>query len=597
MSIKEFAEQFMTEVHPNAWGQCLKSERKYPGKYKEVLERTEFLEPTANVAERVYIIMNDIFSPILCNCGKVKKFDGYNNGYRGFCSMKCTRNNPGVLAKQKETVRERYGTDNVFQAKEIKEKSKSTIQSKYGVDNISQSQENKDKIKQISNDKYGVDHFFQAEEVKQKSKETIIERHGVDNISQSLKNQIEKKERFKENHGVEHHMQLQDMKDHFKNYWMDKIGRLSNLNLLEIQQKASSSIQETYLKKMEDKFVNLPSYISYIERNKETGKYIFYCDNCKTNVELYCQYVQYHTHDGYICPTCDPNPRNTSKFELEVFGFLESIYSDEIIQKDRTQIKPKELDIFLPAKNLAIECDGIYWHSELYVDKNYHLNKTNKCMDKGINLIHLFEDEWKHQKEIVKSRLKYMLGVSDKSIYARNCDIKILEANVKNSFLNEHHIQGEDKSSIKLGLFNQSELVSVMTFSTPNIAKGGTVTHQGIYELNRFCNKSGYNVPGSASKLFSYFKKNYEYDNIFTYADKRWSDGGLYRNLGMVQQKDTNPNYWYIINDIRVHRFNFRKSNLVKMEHYTIERSEREIMQLEGIPRIWDCGHHKFELK
>ncbi|MBR4316364.1 MAG: hypothetical protein IKP65_05310 [Alphaproteobacteria bacterium] len=70
--------------------------------------------------------------------------------------------------------------------------------------------------------------------------------------------------------------------------------------------------------------------------------------------------------------------------------FIKSIYPYDIIENDKTMIKPYELDIYIPEKQVAIEFDGIYWHNEENKPKNYHLMKTELCEEKGIHLIHIF---------------------------------------------------------------------------------------------------------------------------------------------------------------------------------------------------------------
>ena len=107
---------------------------------------------------------------------------------------------------------------------------------------------------------------------------------------------------------------------------------------------------------------------------------------------------------------------------------------------------------------------GDYWHSDIYRDKDYHLIKTNLVEKQGYQLIHIFEHEWINKQEIIKSKLKSLLNIDQTRIYARKCIIKEISAKEKNTFLNQFHIQGEDKSKIKLGLFYQYELVAVMTF-------------------------------------------------------------------------------------------------------------------------------------
>ena len=97
-------------------------------------------------------------------------------------------------------------------------------------------------------------------------------------------------------------------------------------------------------------------------------------------------------------------------------------------------------------------------------DKNYHLNKTLECEKQGYKLIHIFEYEWINKQEIIKAKLKALFGIEQTRIYARKCMIKEISTDIKNDFLNQFHIQGEDKSKIKLGLFFADELVAVMTF-------------------------------------------------------------------------------------------------------------------------------------
>jgi len=254
-----------------------------------------------------------------------------------------------------------------------------------------------------------------------------------------------------------------------------------------------------------------------------------------------------------------------------------------------------EIDIYIPYKKIAFEFDGLYWHSELKSNDpvNNHLQKTNLCKEKGIQLIHIFEDEWIFKKEIVKSRLKQILRINQNvvRIHARKCEIKEIEPKVKNEFLEKFHIQGKDASKIKLGAFYDNELISVMTFGKGNISKGSKAI-EGIWELNRFCSNNNYHIPGIAGKLLSHFKKNYEWKEIFSYADRRWSTGNLYYKLGFELDHITNPNYWYLKGFERIHRFNLRKT---KDEPKDIP--EWILRQKEGYLRIWDCGNLKFSTK
>ena len=178
-------------------------------------------------------------------------------------------------------------------------------------------------------------------------------------------------------------------------------------------------------------------------------------------------------------------------------------------------------------------------------------------------------------------------------IFARKCLLKEIDSITTNNFLNDNHIQGAINSSIRIGLFYNDDLVSVMTFGKLRNVLGNKIRKDGEYEMIRFCNKLNTNVIGGASKLYKYFKKKYSPLKIITFANKRYSNGNLYKILGFKLDCSTKPNYWYIIGKHRKHRFLFRKDILVK-EGYDKNKTEHQIMIERNIPRIYDCGNIKF---
>jgi len=308
-----------------------------------------------------------------------------------------------------------------------------------------------------------------------------------------------------------------------------------------------------------------------------------------------------HFKNGNRCPKCANNGK-PSNLEVEILEFIKSFYTKEIkINCTDVLSNHKELDIYIPAKKLAIEFDGLYWHSDINgKDKNYHLNKTIECLSKDIQLIHIFEDEWLYKHDIIESKLKYLLGYSKDlpKIRASKCFISEISSSDKNQFLNENHIQGEDKASIKLGLWypindEEDRLVAVMTFCKPRKALGQNKKSKYDYELSRFATDIEFHVYGAFDKLFKYFKENYEWKSIITYADRRWSKGGLYENTGFELDHVSEPNYWYCKNNNRFHRFGFRKSELKTKfpDLYNESSTEFEIMDKTGYTRIWDCGN------
>ena len=258
---------------------------------------------------------------------------------------------------------------------------------------------------------------------------------------------------------------------------------------------------------------------------------------------------------------------------------------------NRKILNKEELDIVFPTKKIAIEFNGLYWHNELFVDKNYHLNKTIKSQERGFDLIHFFEDEWLYKPDIVKSIIKNKLGLTSETIYARKCIIKEIGGQNSRDFLESNHIQGNVNSGVKIGLFYENRLVSLMTFSKGRILMGGKPNE---WELTRFCNLININVIGGASKLFKYFIQKYQPEMIVSYSDIRLFNGNLYKKLGFISKSQSKPNYWYVKGGLRYHRFNFRKSVLLK-EGYDPNKTEREIMFERKIYRIYDCGNIRWE--
>ena len=293
--------------------------------------------------------------------------------------------------------------------------------------------------------------------------------------------------------------------------------------------------------------------------------------------------LPYDHISNHGCVRCTSS---VSKPENEICDFLKS-FNLKVKTSTTSIIKPQQLDIYLPDYNIAIEFNGLYWHNELKLDKNYHLNKTNICKQNGIKLIHIFEDEWLYKQDIVKSRLLNILGLTKNKIFARKCIIKEVSSKESRLFLENNHLQGFTNSSVNVGLYYNNELISLMTFNKPRLGIG--FKHDG-YELSRFASKLDCNVIGGADKLLNYFVKNHNPKSIISYADRRWSQGDLYEKLGFELVKVNKPNYWYIVGKIRKHRFNFRKTILAKEGFDTINKTEHQIMLEREIYRIYDCG-------
>lgn len=292
-------------------------------------------------------------------------------------------------------------------------------------------------------------------------------------------------------------------------------------------------------------------------------------------------------------------PDFKSKKEIEVLEFLEKLKINTVSGYRKLGT---ELDIYLPDHKVAIEFNGLYWHSEKASGKgsNYHIDKTNMCESQGVKLIHVFEDSWNYSSEIIKSRLLNELGLVSNRLYARKCEVKEINSILKNEFLENNHLQGKDNSKVKIGLFNKGSLVSLMTFSDFRKSMGRD-REEDSYELSRFCSKINMSVIGGASKLLTYFERNYNPKKLISYADRSWTsklkDNTLYDSLGFEYIGETRPSYWYMYRyKKRIHRYVYAKHKILSNFDNTDPRlTEWENMQKIGFDRIWDCGNLKYE--
>ena len=297
--------------------------------------------------------------------------------------------------------------------------------------------------------------------------------------------------------------------------------------------------------------------------------------------------------NGCGCPKCANN--RTSKKELEIYEYMKTLLPNaNIIQNDRNTIKPYELDIYIPEKKIAIEFNGIFWHTEKYTkDKYYHYNKMLECSKIGIRLIQIYEDEYDNHKDIVLNKLRHILMCDNsKKIYARKCHIQEIDFKLAKNFLNENHIQGCVPSTVYLGCFYGDLLVGVMTFKLEN-------KNSNNWELNRFATLKTFSCVGVGGKLFKFFLNEYRPKIVKSFADRRWSikSDNLYTKLGFKLVKELKPDYEYycgIYGINRIHKFNFRKKNLIKKFNLNENMTESEMCKEIGAYKIWNCGLLKY---
>lgn len=292
-----------------------------------------------------------------------------------------------------------------------------------------------------------------------------------------------------------------------------------------------------------------------------------------------------------------------SQAERELETFLISVGITNIVSNTRKLLPSgKEIDIYLPDFNVAIEYNGVYWHHEDvdHIHKYYHYDKYHECVKLGIQLISIYSTSWMYKKEIVKRSLMAKLKLNSSYIHARKCNIKSVTGSAARVFLDAYHIQGNTTSSYKYGLYYDDILVSLMTFSKKRTGIGKQnkqlPVNEHEYELVRYASSD--HVVGGASRLLKHFIKHQYPETIFSYSDNEWSDGNLYSVLGFDMIADSKPSYWYYRpGDKKMyHRFNFSKQKL-RAQGFDDALTENIITKQHlGLLKIWDCGKKTWRL-
>lgn len=519
--------------------------------------------------------------PVCIECGADVKFvnSKYKNsdksrmssfgGWKLFCGLKCSRSSKILVERRRQTNIIKYGTQSWAQSNKAKEilskpwseekkanfkvKLIETYREKYGVDFYSQTSEYINKRNETTLDRYGVTNTFQLVD---KIKETNLMKYGETSYNKT----IEGRNKLSVNSA----MRNPDIK------YKSKINRMLN-------SISDTVLRDVLINKDKDKL------IQYLESLNLTNR--FEIAN-KLNISYsYLNNIlrQFDIRDYYL-------DSSNSHYEKEIYDWIKTFYNKEVILNDRSLINPKELDLYLPESKLAIEFNGIHFHSEISGNKDpeYHLRKTEECERHSVQLLHIFENEWLdlNKQKIWKSIIKHKLGLTNRRIFARKCTIKEISSKESRIFLDTNHLSGFAGAEIHYGIFYKDELVAVLNF-------GKSRFKTGEFEIIRFASLIDTVVVGALGKFMKLLP-----DNTITYADRRYSSilNVGYSNF-FSEVEYTVPNWFGYDRRIRElkSRFNFQIHKLKDMFNYDEKISVIDNMYNNGYDRIWDCGNLKFK--
>ncbi len=574
------------------------------GQLEYIYSKTSFLdENTASFSERLYCIYYDIREKQLCQeCNKNNRtYKSFIRGYSLLCQDKeCLtklHQSDAYLNKRREASFKKYGVAHPMQTEEVKNKIKSTCMQKYDVDNPMKDSEIREKVENTCIERYGVKTPFESEVLMEKRKNTWIENYGVDHPWKSDEIRSKVKKTCLEYYGVENPNQSEEIQEKIKETCFKKYGVDNPAQSAEVKEKLSNKKKFSFYEslfstlRLENKVKPLFTLEEYLHSNGVSQSFKFKCNKCGSEFSE-------NMDDGTIPRCLKCYPEFSSLAEQEVIEYIQILGVKNIQKHNRSLIKipnttiPLELDLYLSDYKLAIEYNGVYYHNSNNKAKEYHKLKFDLCTKAGIDLISIWEDQWKDslKQNIIKSLLSNKLNKNTTKIYARDCLVKELDSSTYKEFLLVNHLQGYAPAKIKFGLFYKENLVSIMSFSKPRFNK------KYEYEMVRFCNKVFTNVVGGASKLFTYFTRNLSPKSVVSYSLNDISSGKVYNVLNFDYVGETKPNYFYVKNKIRYSRETFQKHKLIKLlQNYNDALSEKENMLLNNYNLIYDSGNKIYE--
>lgn len=287
------------------------------------------------------------------------------------------------------------------------------------------------------------------------------------------------------------------------------------------------------------------------------------CLKCKQKYEdTFFNIQQFYHRNKTGCKKC----HSVSYVQQELFDFIKSI-CPEATQNNRNIINVngslQEIDILCKSKNFGIEFNGLYFHSEKYKnDKFYHNKKTLACRNIGISLFHIWEDKWETKKDIVKSMIRYRLGVINNKIHARKTIIKELSKNESKEFFDKNHLDGNVGNIKSFGLIIEGKIIQAISVRKPNNKSKKYINYIEIARMATVINTV---VVGGESKLLSYVEKwarQNLYAGILTYVNSDLGSSPC-KKWKFDYRGETGISYFYIKHNVpeRISRQKVRAKN------------------------------------
>lgn len=388
-------------------------------------------------------------------------------------------------------------------------------------------------------EKYGNVNAGATKEARRKAKDTMLQRYGVDAALKNKDILSKALNTLNKNYGVDNPMRSDEIKAQHRNNMIDTYGVPNPMQIEEIRARMaeinpfkSRAVQERILDKKNLKGIR------------------------------------------------------SSKDEIELFDYVKSLGYSPLRSKVSNDTRSYQIDVLVKEKNLGIEYNGTYYHSEWYVSKNYHLDKYNACKNKGMKLLQFFDYEWLNRKEQVKGFIKSALGNNEIKVAGRKTELRIVDKEEAKVFLDNHHILGSCNFSFSIGLYYNNELLLLTTFGKHHRNKNELI-------LSRLCGKNSVTVQGGLDKICNYVRNNY--GTFYTWIDLRMSNGEGWLKSGWSFVHQLPPDYFYYHTKKRT--IVSKQSRQKKLVGTPEGMTEFQHAEIDGLIKVWDCGKIKLQYK
>lgn len=559
-------------------------------------------------------------------CGKLTEIKDYSIGPQA-CSEKCriARINATCLERYgnkdavnseharelgRQTSLKKRGTEYYMQSQEGKENFKKRSLEKYGTEHPMQSKQIQDKVKQTNLEKYNVEHYMQTQEGKDKVRAKVDELYGGFALEHSSSSRKDYEKTMMERYGVNHPMKSPELVEKLKSNNLAKYGTEWAATTEEVNERRKKTNLERYGSE------NVFGSKEIQEKSKATCIEKYGVPNAMYNPELAkitsqrqqeAMVNKYGVNASVLVPEIREKMIATNmkrhgvpwygmsqEFALRSISKINEKFAADlehlgVMTSFEFLVDTRRYDLKVINSNTLVEIDPTYTHNSVVVpygdphDNNYHLMKTKLAEENGYHCIHVFDwDDHMNIFNLVKKREK---------IFARKCNIDIIDQKTAEIFTAKHHIQGSCRGQkITYGLFFEGELVEVMTFGKPRYNKNYDL------ELLRLCTRTGLEVVGGASKLFKRFIKDYPDKSILSYCDYAKFSGSIYTILGMKLSHVTPPaKVWskgakYITDNY----LRQRGYDQIFKTSYGKGTSNEQLMLDNGWLPVYDCGQKVF---